>query len=99
MVAPTLPDEQADAIRRPPGAPAYQYSLSPTCIWRGSFTWLVTLPKVPESRLVLPVPNVVRLRTLKASPRRSARNHSRMWNDLAMEIFSLRPQKARTLGL
>ena len=51
------------------------------------------------SRFVLPVPNIVRFKTLKASARRSTRKFSRIGKLFARLTFSFCPQNARTFGL
>src|SRR5258708_7550517 len=70
----------------------YQYNLSANCIWRGVFSrspLLVKWPKLCDCKLPDPVPNRTRLKTLKASARKSRRICSWIGKLLATEMFSL----------
>ena len=48
---------------------SYQYSFGAIRAWRARLDWLVTLPKVRESRLPLPVPNRARMSEVNALAR------------------------------
>src|SRR5262245_4108504 len=65
---------------------------------RGAFAWAsVTMPNWLDVALLVGLPNRGELKALKASVRNSARNPSRIWNDLNIDRLNSAGTRARTL--